>query len=242
MSGPVEIILIIAAICYVMARRMIGEPAEAKRMLILPGVLFVIGLDDVTKQVHNPSALLFLAISAGLSVLLGVLRGLSVRITDRGGLAFVQYRVFTLILWVLNIGLKFGLNAVVAAVNPAAATALSSSLLVTLGAGMIVEGLVTLARALRGDSQVMWAKGKDGQPHTMSPTLNNIQQSLRPGSRPDNPGYPHNGQDAGPGQGFGQNYGQGFGQGFDQGFGPGYQPGQRYQRPNPEFRPFDDER
>jgi len=36
MSNPIDIIAILAAVGYVMARRLIGEPALAKRMLILP--------------------------------------------------------------------------------------------------------------------------------------------------------------------------------------------------------------
>ena len=40
-SGPVEIILIIAAIGYVLTRRLIGEPAEVRRMLLVPVVLWL---------------------------------------------------------------------------------------------------------------------------------------------------------------------------------------------------------
>jgi hypothetical protein len=40
---------------------------------------------------------------------------------------------------------------------------------------MLVEGAVVLMRALRTDSQVIWAKGKDGRPHTTSAFLDGLQ-------------------------------------------------------------------
>ncbi len=91
MSGPVEIVLILAAVGYLLARRVIGEPAEAKRMLILPVVLSLIGLSDVSGQVKTPLSLLFLVATAAISVLLGALRGVSVRVSQREGLAFLRY-------------------------------------------------------------------------------------------------------------------------------------------------------
>jgi hypothetical protein len=49
MSGPLEIVVILAVVGYLLARRVIGEPAQAKRMLILPVVLSLIGrLPSVT--------------------------------------------------------------------------------------------------------------------------------------------------------------------------------------------------
>jgi len=74
MSGPVEIVLILAAVGYLLARHVIGEPAQAKRMLILPVVLSLIGLSDVSGQVKMPLSLLFLVATAAISVLLGALR------------------------------------------------------------------------------------------------------------------------------------------------------------------------
>jgi hypothetical protein len=79
---------------------------------------------------------------------------------------------------VANLAIKFGGNFLLRVVDPHAAAAVSNSLLLTLGAGMLVEGLVVLARALRTDSRVIWSKGKDGQPHQMSPFLDGLRDSL----------------------------------------------------------------
>jgi hypothetical protein len=177
-SGPIQVILILAAVCYVLVRRMIGEPAEAKRMLILPAVLLVIGLTNVSHDAASVVPILFLIGSGAISVVIGALRGLSVRLSDRGGLAFVQYTWVTVVLWVANLGIKFGGNFLLRVVDPHAAAAVSNSLLLTLGAGMLVEGLVVLARAMGTDSRVIWSKGKNGQPHQMSPFLDGLRDSL----------------------------------------------------------------
>jgi hypothetical protein len=177
-SGPIEIILILAAVCYVMVRRMIGEPAEAKRMLILPAVLLVIGLTNVSHDATSVVPILFLVGSGAISVVIGALRGLSVRLSDRGGLAFVQYTWVTVTLWVANLVIKFGGNILLRVVDPHAAAAVGNSLLLTLGAGLLVEGLVVLVRVLRTDSQVIWSKGKNGEPHRTSPFLDGLRDNL----------------------------------------------------------------
>jgi hypothetical protein len=174
-SGPVEVVPILAAVCYVLVRRMMGEPAQGKRMLVLPAVLVVIGLSDLSGDAQTAVSVLFLVVTGGISVLLGGLRGLSVRLSKRDGLAFVNYTGVTVALWVVNLVVKFGGNFILAAVDRHDAAAVTNSLFLTLGAGMLAEGLVVLARAVRTDSRIIWTQGKDGAPHTMSPFLDGLQ-------------------------------------------------------------------
>ena len=178
MSGPVEIVLILAAVGYLLIRRVLGEPAQAKRMLVLPVVLSLIGLSDVSGEVKTPLSLLFLVATAAISVVLGALRGASVRISQRDGLAFVRYTGATVLLWVVNLAIKFGANLALGAIDPQDAGAVGNSLLLTLGLGILAEGLVVLYRALRHDHQVIWTQGRDGAPHQMSPFLDNLRHSL----------------------------------------------------------------
>ncbi|GAB3971674.1 hypothetical protein GCM10029978_047310 [Actinoallomurus acanthiterrae] len=178
MSGPVEIVLIVAAVGYVLVRRLMGEPAQAKRMLVLPAVLSVIGLSDVSSQVKTPLSLLFLVATVAISVVLGLLRGVSVRISGRDGLAFVRYTWVTVVLWLVNLLIKFGANAWLAAADPKDGGAVGNSLLFTLGLGILAEGLVVLYRALRAGHTVMWAQGQDGAPHRMSPFLDDLRRGL----------------------------------------------------------------
>ena len=182
MSGPVEIVLIVAAVGYLMVRRLIGEPAQAKQMLILPAILSVVGLSTVSGEVKTAASLVFLVGTAAISVVLGVLRGVSVRISRRDGTAFVRYTPVTVGLWVANIVVKIGVNLALDAFDPQDAGGVSNSMLLTIGAGILAEGLVVLYRALRAGHQVMWTQGTDGAPGKTSPMLDNIQRNLT--SRP----------------------------------------------------------
>lgn len=178
MSGPMEIVLIAAAIGYLLVRRMTGEPAQAKRMLILPVVLTGIGLSDASGQVKSTLSLVFLAGTAAVSILLGVLRGASVRISQRGGLVFVRYTGITVLLWALNVAAKLGADLALHAHAPKDAGVAGNSLLLTLGVGILAEGLVILYRALRSNHRVMWASGRGGAPHQMSPFLDGLRHNL----------------------------------------------------------------
>lgn len=177
MSGAVEIVVGIAAVCYILARRMIGEPAEGKRLLVLPAVLTAVGLSKVSGDVHSAPSVLFLVVTAGLGVVLGVLRGLSVRLSDRDGLLFVRYTAWTVGLWAVNVAVKFGATALFQAAEGHSVAVAGDSLLLTLGTGMLAEGLVILARAVHTNQRVMWSQGKDGAPHTRSPFLDSLQDS-----------------------------------------------------------------
>lgn len=170
MNISFEIVLIVAAVCYVMVRRMIGEPAQAKRMLVLPLVLGVIGVSDLSGHIKTPITAAFVVVSVAVGAGIGALRGASVRVSSRDGVAFVQYTGVTVALWVMNLIVKFGADFVLKAADPKDAGALGSSLLLTLGAGLLIEGLVVLSRALRSNHQVMWKEGKNGSPRQMFTT------------------------------------------------------------------------
>ena len=183
MSGPVQVILIIAAVAYVLISRMIGQPAQAKRMLVLPAVLAVIGLTDISDGLKSVTSIVFLIATAAISVLLGAARGATVRISRRNDVAFVRYTGWTVLLWVVNLAVKFGANLVLSGIDAKAADGVSNSLLFTLGLGMLVEGLVVLYRALRADHPVIWSQNRDnGQPQ-MSPFLDNVRRGLRDSQR-----------------------------------------------------------
>ncbi|GAB3989265.1 hypothetical protein GCM10029978_113910 [Actinoallomurus acanthiterrae] len=179
MSGPVEIILIIGAVGYILARRLLGEPAEAKRLLLLPAVLAAVGLTDLAKVPQSPVSIGFLVGSTALSLVLGLLRGASIRVFAEDGIVHLRYTATTVVLWGINLAVRFGASVVLGVVDPTAEHAAGSGLMLTLGAGMVVEGLVVLSKAMRTSGRVIWAKGRDGAPHTMSPLLDGLQQKAR---------------------------------------------------------------
>ncbi|MFD4639994.1 DUF1453 domain-containing protein [Lentzea sp. NPDC058436] len=173
MNATVEIVLIAAAIVFVMARRLIGEPAVGKRLLLLPAILGVIGLTQVV-----PDSLVFLLVSVVLSVAFGVLRGLTIRTYERDGLVMLRYTAMTVVLWVASIAARFALGFVLA---PAAA---GNGLMLVVGAGLLAEGLVVMSKAVRVRGQVVWSKGRNGEPHRTSAFLDSWQEKVR-GTRHD---------------------------------------------------------
>ncbi|WP_433179568.1 hypothetical protein [Actinoallomurus sp. CA-150999] len=187
MSGPVEIILIIGAVGYILARRLLGEPAEAKRMLLLPAVLAGVGLTDLAKVHQSPVSIGFLVGSTALSLVLGLLRGASIRVFDKDGIVYLRYTATTVVLWVINLAVRFGASVVLGVVDPTAEHAGSSGLMLTLGAGMLVEGLAVLSKAMRTSGRVVWAKGRDGAPPTMSSLLDGLQEKVQTRSQTSPP-------------------------------------------------------
>ena len=172
MSTPVEIVLIVAAVGYVLIRRMAGEMAEAKRMLLLPAILAVIGLSSVDDSVKSTASVVLLAGTIALSVLFGLLRGASIRIYQRDGVAHMRYTWLTVLLWVLNVAAKFGANLLLGSGEA------GNSVMLTIGAGMLVEGVVVLARAVRSEGRIVWKKGEDGKAHSTSPFLDDLQARM----------------------------------------------------------------
>ncbi|GAB3577841.1 hypothetical protein GCM10027445_44200 [Amycolatopsis endophytica] len=168
MSGPVQIVLIVLIIGYILTRRLSGVPAQGKRILLLPAVLVVLG---VTK-LHQVDALELIT-SGALSVVLGGARGASIRLYSSGGVVFLRYTALTVVLWLVNIGAKLGLGVLFGSV--------ADSLLLTLGLGVLVEGVVVLGRALRTGDRIVWAKGRGGAPHRTSPLLDDLQRRFRTG-------------------------------------------------------------
>jgi len=178
-STPVEIILIIAAIGYLLIRRLLGEPVEGRRLLLLPAVLTGIGLMDLGEAAQSPASIGFLAVTAVLSVGIGLLRGMSIRVFEQDGIVIMRYIPATVLLWVLNIAVRFGAGLV----DGNAAHAAGSGLMLTLGAGLLAEGLVVLRKAVSTDSRVIWRKGDNDGSHSTSPVLNEWQRRVRASDR-----------------------------------------------------------
>lgn len=175
MTQTVEVVLIAAAIIYVMARRLTGEPAVGKRLLVLPAVLGVIGLTQTS--VHSLSAVVFLGASAALSVVFGLLRGLTIRTYEQNGIVMLRYTAMTVVLWVASIAARFAAGFVMNLIDPNAVRT-GNGLMLVFGAGLLAEGLVVLTKAVRVRGQVVWSKGRRGEPHRTSPVLDSWQQKV----------------------------------------------------------------
>ncbi|MBB4687859.1 DUF1453 domain-containing protein [Amycolatopsis jiangsuensis] len=177
MSGPLEAVVIVAAIGYLLLRRLAGQPAQVKQMLVLPGVLTLIGLSDVKNVLHSPVALGFLVVTALLSAGIGALRGATIRLFDRDGVVYMRYTALTVVLLVVNVAVKFGANLLLGAIDPGQVAVLGNTLMLTLGLSMLLEGAVTMAKALRSGHRILWDKNRDGTTRT-APWVDDLQRRM----------------------------------------------------------------
>lgn len=121
----------------------------------------------------------FLAGTTAISLVLGLLRGTSIRVFERDGVVFMRYTVSTAVLWAVNLVIKLLGSVALGLADPAAQHATATGMMFTLGAGMVVEGLVVLAKAMRSDGQIVWQQGRNGQPHATSSLLDGLQEKMR---------------------------------------------------------------
>jgi methyl coenzyme M reductase beta subunit len=89
---------------------------------------------------------MWLAVQGVVSVAIGMVRGSTVRLYERGGHLWARYSPLTLALWVASIAARFGLAA--AAVGAGAGrAAMTSSTMLMFGLSLAAESLIVLPRA-----------------------------------------------------------------------------------------------
>jgi hypothetical protein len=148
--SPLTILLAIAAVGYMLWSRMKGQPLRAKRLLVLPVVLTVIGATDLSgsSAPHlTPKDIGFLVASVVVSAVLGAARGATVELYPQRGELWQRYRPSTIGLWVVLIVTKVVLVAVAGAAHASAGGG-TNTLLVSLGASLAAEAAIVGPRAL----------------------------------------------------------------------------------------------
>src|ERR1700722_2536320 len=144
--SPLTIVLVVAAIAYVLWSRMQGRPLKIRRLLLLPAVITVLGIVDLTgsSAPHlTGKDIIFLVVSVALSIALGAARGASIELYPSNGELWQRYRPSTVVLWVALIVVKIVL-LVIASAAGATAGGGTSSLLLTLGISLLSEAAVVI--------------------------------------------------------------------------------------------------
>jgi hypothetical protein len=138
----------VAAVGYVLVSRLRGQALNARRMLMLPGVLTVIGLVQVSGLAHKARAadLILLAAGVVLSAVLGVARGTTVAVFIRSGRPWLRYRPVTIGLWVATFAVRVALTTL-AYVFGAAVAASGPAILLSIGATLLGESAMVVYRA-----------------------------------------------------------------------------------------------
>jgi hypothetical protein len=164
--SPLTILLAIAAVGYMLWSRMKGQPLRAKRLLVLPVVLTVIGVTDLSgsSAPHlTPKDIGFLVASVAVGVVLGAARGATIELYPNHGELWQRYRPSTVGLWVTLIVTRVVVVAVAGAAHASAGGG-TNTLLVSLGASLAAEAAIVGPRALStGLPFAVETKGSDGR-------------------------------------------------------------------------------
>jgi hypothetical protein len=148
--SPITILLAVAAVGWMLWSHMKGQPLQARRLLVLPVVLVVLGITDLTgsSAPHlTPKDITFLVIGAGISAVLGAARGATIELYPRQGELWQRYRPVTIGLWIALIATKVVLMVSASAAGASAGGG-TSSLLFSLGVSLLAEAAIVGPRAL----------------------------------------------------------------------------------------------
>lgn len=150
-----QILLIVAVAAWVIGRRLTGRPVDTRRSVVLPGVLAVYGwllLSKTGTLTHTDQV--WLAVQGAVSIVIGLVRGSTVRLYERDGYVWSRYRPLTLVLWAGSIAARFALEAAAVA-SGAGRTAMAASTMLMFGLSLAAESLIVLPRAHASGIPVM---------------------------------------------------------------------------------------
>jgi hypothetical protein len=174
------IAIAIVLVVFVLARRVRGEAVrEPKKLFLLPVVVGLIGLQNVSHAKLDTVDIAVIAAGAALSLALGLVRGRLDKVTMVNGSPYMSWSVGSVIIFAVNVLAKLGLDAVGVAAG-GTTSALSSSILLSLGLTLLGEAAVVLLRAQTLASGNSGHSGSSGQGQYRK----NVQSSDRPTTWP----------------------------------------------------------
>jgi hypothetical protein len=162
------IAIAVALIVFVLAKRVRGEAVrEPKKLFLLPVIVGIIGLQNVSHAKPNAVDIGVIAIGAALSLGLGLLRGKVDRVTLVNGSPFMSWTGTSIAVLAVNVLAKLALDAGGVAAG-GTSSALSSSILLSLGLTLLGEAAVVWFRSQSltsggsGPSGGSWTSGGSG--------------------------------------------------------------------------------
>lgn len=154
-STELQILLFVVIIAWRLARKLREQPVktDAQRWR-LPLILTAIGAYETVSLTHGAHPVKFdgadiayLVLAGAVSVVLGLVRGSTVRIHDRGGMLTQQYTALTVVLWLATIGIRLGMDLVASHSFGVAAAVAGSSILMMFGLSLLGESAAVALRA-----------------------------------------------------------------------------------------------
>jgi hypothetical protein len=154
-SSAAQILLFLVIIAWRLVRKMRERPAKTDaRRWRLPLILTVAGGYEtlsLTRGAHpvkfDTADIIYLAAAGAASVMLGLVRGSTVRLADRGGVLTEKYTALTAFLWVATVALRLGMDLTASRSFGVASAVTGTSILMMFGLSLLGEAAVVTLRA-----------------------------------------------------------------------------------------------
>ena len=155
-----DILAVIAIIGFVIYQQLAGQLLRARRVIVLPVVITVIGVLDLRGHHLGPADIVWLTAGAAGALLIGLAFGLITRLESRDGVLWGKLPARGLWLWVALIAWRVLIMAL-ASRTDAHVAASTTPLLFTLGLNRLGQAAVIAARAMQRG--IPFAPEKDGR-------------------------------------------------------------------------------
>ena len=136
-----------ALVVYVIARQFVGRWVPARRSLLLPLVLVVVGVGQAGHVGWTALAVVLVGADVLLAAGLGVVRGAAIRLTLRDGYLYQRGGWLSVGLWLLTIAVRVGVAAPF--LHTSAGPALEATLAMSFGISLGAQYAVFNARVAR---------------------------------------------------------------------------------------------
>jgi hypothetical protein len=158
-----DILIAIAVVAYVIGRQVMGEPLRGRRLIVLPAVLAIIGIVELSQskgQHFGPADGLCLAISGVAAAAIGVAQGASMRLESRNGYLWGRMPLKALWWWAALLASRGAVTLLAIGMHAHVAES-TASILLTLGINRLAQAAVVAPRAL--SAGVPFAPEKNGK-------------------------------------------------------------------------------
>jgi hypothetical protein len=138
----------LAIVLLLVVSRVRGRPLQPARLLTGDLILLAIGLGALIPESHTiVHGIDYLIVGADLldSLVLGTIRGFTVRLYERDGVPWYRYGLPTVVWWVVSILIRVAL-AVLGSAHHASPLSTGGDLLFMLGLALLCQNLVVIRR------------------------------------------------------------------------------------------------
>lgn len=155
------VLVVVGIVVYVIGQQMTGGAVSGKRLVVVPAVLTLIGLLDISGQESHPGAtdIALLVVGAAIAIAIGAALGGMTRLERRDGHLWAQLPKHGLWLWGGLIVSRLALIGIAHATGAHVAAG-TAAILLTLGLNRAAQALTIVRRAVAAG--IPFAPEKDG--------------------------------------------------------------------------------